>query len=107
MEIKKVSVKSWIFTHIICIIPVVNIIYMLGMVLGISKYKSKVTYFRSLLLLTIILIIIYLLVLIFLYWKNNGSFDFNNFFTELKDKFIEYWNNIVEYYKNLINQFKK
>lgn len=107
MEIKKVSVKSWIFTHIICIIPIVNIIYMLGMVLGISKYKSKVTYFRSLLLLTIIVIIIYLLVRGFLYWKNYGSFDFSGYFTELKDECINYWNNIVEYYKNFINQFKK
>ena len=107
MEDKKVSIKSWIFTHIMCIIPVVNIIYIIGMLLGISSYKSKVTYFRSFFVILLIIILVYIIMLGVAYYQNTHTFDFKDFFTQIKNMIINWYDQAVEYFKNFFDQFKQ
>ena len=50
----RVPIFSWIFTFIVLAIPLVNIIYCIVLVFGGSKYESKISFFRALLIISLI-----------------------------------------------------
>lgn len=49
METRRVPVFSWVLTFILLAIPLVNVIYFIVLLFGGSKYKSKVTFIRAIL----------------------------------------------------------
>ncbi len=53
------SVGSWIGFYILSIIPIVNLIYWLGLLFGVGK-QAKVSFVRAILLLIIIALAIFL-----------------------------------------------
>ena len=84
-ESRTVGIWSWIFSIIVLSIPGLNILYILVLLFGGSKYKSKVNLARAYLLFLILCVIIYLGVFIGIYAYYNNSVDFNQVFENIKD----------------------
>lgn len=103
MEGKRVKAISWIFTFIMLCIPVVNVIYCLGLALGISQYKSKVSYARAQIIVVLFAIIGFIIWLAIMYIQVNQSFKFDEFAKYLQ----EYFQQIIEQYKQQIPQFNQ
>lgn len=103
MEGKRVKAISWIFTFIMLCIPVVNVIYCLGLALGISQYKSKVSYARAQIILIILAIIAFIIYLAVIYIQTNQTFKFDEFGKYLQD----YFQTLIEQYKQKIPQFNQ
>jgi hypothetical protein len=40
------------------------------------------------------------------YYQNTHTFDFKDFFTQIKNMIINWYDQAVEYFKNFFNQFK-
>ena len=56
MHDEKVPVLSWVFTFIVLAIPIVNVIYVIALLFGGSKYDSKVSFVRAIFLMAVIVI---------------------------------------------------
>ncbi len=99
---KRVTAGSWILTFILLAIPGLDLIYLLGLAIGISSYKSKVSYARAILILMILGIIGYIIYLAVMFSIANNGLDFKAFGEYLQ----AYGNSWVEYFKGLLEQIQ-
>lgn len=100
---KRVSAWSWIFTFILLCIPVVGVVYCLGLALGISQYKSKVSYARAQIILVLLGIIGFIVYLGAIFAQVKGSFKFDEFAQYLQ----EYFQQLIEGLKQQVPQLNQ
>ena len=62
-----VSVKEWLITNLIMMIPLVNIVMMLGWAFGSNTNPNKANYFKAALILFAIVMVIYLVLAVVLF----------------------------------------
>ena len=75
MHDEKVPVISWVFTFIVLAIPIINIIYLIALLFGGSKYDSKVSFVRALFLTSVIVIVLLFVIGALAFGGLQGFFD--------------------------------
>ena len=64
-----VSVKEWLITNLIMMIPLVNIVMMLVWAFGSNTNPNKANYFKAGLILFAIVMVIYLVLAVVFFWQ--------------------------------------
>lgn len=57
-ETVEASFSSWFLTFTLLLLPIINIIYLVGLVIGKSKYRAKVNFARGFLAFICVIVIV-------------------------------------------------
>ena len=101
MEEKTAGVWSWLLSIILFLIPAINIIYLLVLVFGQSKYRAKVNFARAFILLLLIVVVAYFVTFAVKYYINNNAFNFDGYINSVKTNLTFVWGKVVDICKSI------